>query len=389
LSSKGRGAEALRPFLFQEGPAEKKKGRKRIMRDYILKVMRGEDLSEDEMKGAMQLMISGAATPAQAGAFLAALRFKGETVEEILGAVKAIKQGGPFMSLNGKSISLDRDEINLEAETIMSTALGNNGSTKTFNVSTATAFVTAGAGLKTVRYGTRAASRLCGSADVLEQLGIKTAINAAEVQRCIEDVGVGFFYPPLTQGPMGRLAGIRQEIGIRTILNLAGPICNPAGASAQMVGVYKPELTEKLAAVLQGLGVRNALVVHGEGTMDEISICGRSTISMILEGNPTAFTITPEDLGFKRASLEEVEGGNAGKNASLVREVLEGRKGARRDMVLMNAGACFVLMGLAPDMSQGVKRAAETIDSGAALEKLRQAASFTAASAPYVRKEII
>jgi len=359
------------------------------MRDYIGKLIQGNGLSENEMKDAMGLMLSGSATPGQAAAFLTALRIKGETVDEIAGALKGIRSNGPLINVNGKTLAIDRDEINVDAETILSTASGSNGSTKTFNVSTATAFVAAGAGMRVVRYGTRVASRLCGSADVLEQLGINLHLNSSDIQRCMEETGLGFFYPPITMGPMGNLYQLRQEMGIRTILNLVGPICNPADAKAQMVGVYRPELTEKLAQALNRLGTKAALVVHGEGALDEISVCGESRISHLSEGKVHTFTITPEELGLKRASLEDVGGGNAGKNASLIKNVLEGEKGARRDMVILNAAACFFLMEMDSSISGGISRAEESIDSGRALERLKDLSRFTNSINHFVRKEII
>jgi len=370
-------------------PQEKEKREEKMMKSYIGKVVRGIDLSEDEMMEAMNMMISGAASPAQAGALLTGLRVKGETVEEITGAVKALRANGSFIRSNGGTIAIDRDEINIEAETMLSTASGDDGSTRTFNVSAATAFVAAGAGLKVVRYGTRVTSRLCGSADVLEQLGINLHLQAGDIQRCLDETGMAFFYPPVSSGPMGKIAQVRQEIGIRTLLNLVGPLCNPADAAIQMVGVYRPELTEKTALSLKRLGTKAAMAVHGEGALDEISICGRSTISRLSGGEISSFDLTPEEVGLKRASIEDVAGGNAGKNASIIKDVLEGTRGPRRDMVLLNSAACFVAAGLDISFEEGIKRAEDSIDSGSAGKKLAQLVSFTGDTGPYVRKEFI
>ncbi len=359
------------------------------MKDYIRKVVGGDELSQDEMTDAMRMMILGAATQAQAGAFLTGLRIKGETVEEITGAIRAIRLNGSPIKSNGGTLAIDRDEINVESETMLSTAAGDNGSTKTFNVSTATAFVAAGAGLKVVRYGTRVSSRLCGSADVLEQLGINLHVQAGDLQRCLDETGMVFFYPPISSGPMGKLAQLRQEIGIRTILNLVGSLCNPADAAVRMVGVYRSELTEITALSLKRLGTKAAMVVHGEGSFDEISICGKSTISHLSGGEIKTFALTPEELGLERASLDDVGGGNASSNASLIRNVLGGVKGPRRDMVLLNAAACFVAAGLDPSFDKGIKRAEDSIDSGSANDKLATIAAFTNEAIPYVRKEVI
>jgi anthranilate phosphoribosyltransferase len=358
------------------------------MKTAIARVVRGEDLDEKEMAGAMGAIIDGRATPAQIGAFVTALRLKGETVEEITGAARALRARAVTLNVNNHSVNLDRDEINIEEETILDTCGTGGDETRTFNVSTATALVAAGAGVKVAKHGNRAVSSLCGSADVLEQLGVNLDLTRSDVERCLREVGIGFLYAPLFHGAMKQVAGPRREIGLRTIFNLLGPLTNPAGASAQVLGVYAPDLTEKLARVLQALGSREAFVVYGQGSLDEISICGPTRVSHLKDNQVKTFELTPEELGFRRAGLEAIRGGDAAANARIIRAILSGEPGPKRDMVLMNAAAAFLAAGLDRSFPEGLRRGAEAIDSGRAAAKLDQLISFSQGCRPFLRKAI-
>jgi len=358
------------------------------IKNAIGKVVRGEDLGEQEMERAMDEIISGKATPAQIGAFITALRIKGETVEEITGAARALRARAGALNLNNHSVNLDRDEINIEEETILDTCGTGGDGTRTFNVSTATALVAAGAGVKVAKHGNRAVSSQCGSADVLERLGVNLDLTRSDVERCLRECGIGFLYAPLFHSAMKHAAGPRQEIGLRTIFNLLGPLTNPAGASAQVMGVYAPELTEKLAQVLDRLGTREAFVVCGEGSLDEISICGPTRVSHLKDNQVRTFELTPEELGFQRAGLESIRGGDAAANARIIRSILEGEPGPKREMVLMNAAAAFMAAGLDNNFQDGIRRAEASIDSGQARNKLDQLIAFSQECRPFLRKAI-
>jgi anthranilate phosphoribosyltransferase len=359
-----------------------------MIKEAITKVVTGDNLTEKEMEGAMGEILTGKATPVQIGSFITALRMKGETIDEITGAARAMRARAMKMHLNNHLVNIDRDEINIEDETILDTCGTGGDVTNTFNVSTTTALVVAGGGIKVAKHGHRAVSSHCGSADVIEALDLKLDITRSDVERCIHEVGIGFFYAPLFYGAMKYPAGPRQEIGIRTIFNLLGPLTNPAGATAQILGVYEPDLTEKMAHVLKRLGTKEAFVVFGEGTFDEISICGPTRISHLKDGKINTFNITPEKYGFKRAKPEDIRGGNARENARIIKEILEGQKGPKRDIVLLNAAAAFVAAGFDRDLKEGIERARDVIDSGRAKEKLDALVSFTQQCTYFVRKEL-
>ena len=359
-----------------------------MIKESIAKVVSGIDLSQTEMEQAMDEIMSGRATNAQIGAFITALRMKGETVEEITGAARVMREKAKKVNVNNHTINIDRDEINIDDETILDIVGTGGDGTKTFNVSTTTAFVAAGAGLKVAKHGNRAVSSLCGSADVLESLGVKLEINHSDVERCIQEIGIGFLYAPHFHGAMKFAAEPRREIGLRTIFNLLGPLTNPAGANVQVLGVYDPDLTEKMANVLNRLGTREAFVVCGEGTFDEISICGKTKISHLKNGEVRTFYVAPEDFGLERASVEDIRGGNAKENAQIVRDILEGQDGPKRNMVLLNASSAFIAAGLDSDFNEGIQRARETIDSNKAMNKLRSLIQFTQDCRPFVRKEL-
>jgi anthranilate phosphoribosyltransferase len=313
---------------------------------------------------------------------------KGETVEEITGAARVMRKKAKKININNHAVNLDRDEINVDDETILDIVGTGGDGTKTFNVSTTTAFVASAAGVRVAKHGNRAVSSLCGSADVLENLGVNLDCNQADVERCIMEIGIGFLYAPHYHGAMKYAAGPRREIGIRSIFNLLGPLTNPAGANVQVLGVYEPELTEMMARVLGRLGTREAYVVCGEGTFDEISICGPTRVTHLKEGNIRTFKISPEEYGLKRGTIQDIRGGNAKENADTIRRILSGEKGPKRDMVLLNAAAAFLVGGLEVDLRAGIRRAEESIDAGRAAQRLDALVQFTQDCQPFVRKEL-
>ncbi len=338
-----------------------------MIKESVAKVVMNEDLSQSEMEGTMNEIMSGEATPAQIGAFITALRMKGETVEEITGAATVMR---------AKAAKIDITSL-VTGGTILDTCGTGGDGTNTFNVSTATAFVAAGGGVTVAKHGNRAVSSKCGSADVLETLGVKLDIPHTDVAKCLKEVGIGFLFAPLFHGAMKYAAGPRQEIGLRTIFNVLGPLTNPAGATAQVLGVYDQSLTEKIAMVLGKLGTAQAFVVCGEGTFDEISITSPTRVSHLKDGKVQTFDITPEDFGFKRANIDAIKGGDTQENAEIIKRILEGEKGPKRDMVVFNTGAAFAAAGLDSDIEKGIQRAIDSIDSGKAKEKLNELLLFT------------
>lgn len=348
-----------------------------MIKEAIAKVIGREDLTQGEMEQAMEEIMTGQATPAQIGAFLTALRMKGETVDEIAGAARVMRAKATRIEVSNNLLNIDRDEINVEDETILDTCGTGGDGTNTFNVSTATALVAAGAGVRVAKHGNRAVSSVCGSADVLETLGVRLDIPPEAVASCIRELGIGFLYAPLFHGAMKHAAAPRREMGIRTIFNLLGPLTNPAGATVQVLGVYDQGLTETIARVLGKLGTREAFVVCGEGTFDEISICGPTRVSHLKDGGVETFEVVPEDFGFERSTAEAIRGGDARENARIIRAILDGERGPRREVVLMNAAAAFMVAGLARDLKAGIERAADSIDSGRARAKLDAMILFT------------
>lgn len=348
-----------------------------MIKELISKIVKGADLTEAEMETAMDEIMSGEATDAQIGSFITALRLKGETVDEITGAARIMRKKAIKIFVQNGSVNIDREDINIDEETILDIVGTGGDGTKTFNVSTTTSFVAAGGGAKVAKHGNRAVSSMCGSADVLENLGVKLNISHYDVERCVNEVGIGFLFAPLFHGAMKYAAGPRREIGIRSIFNLLGPITNPAGASVQVLGVYDPDLTETIANVLKKLGAKEVFVVCGEGTFDEISICSPTRISHLQNNQVNTFVITPEQFGFKRAVLNDIVGGDAKENADIVRNILSGEKGPKRDMVLLNSAAAFKVSGLCSSLEEGIKLSEESIDSGKAMQKLEQLVEFT------------
>jgi len=358
-----------------------------MIKESIIKAIRGEALSQEEMEKTMDLVFDGKVSCSQVGSFVTALRMKGETVQEITGAARALRKRASMLQSNNRLLSFGRDDIHVERETVLATTDNEINGTSTFNVSTATMFVVAGGGVRVVRYGNRAASKYFGAGDVLESLGVNLEVSNSDVESCISELGIGFIFKPLLSGPMQNVAEFREEMGIRTIFNLISPLINPAGASTYVLGVYDVSLTEKLAHVLSRLDAENAFVVYGEGTQDEISICGPTTISRLIDGKVETRVITPEEYGFERASYEAISGGNAKTNATIITGILDGNQGSRRDIVVFNAAAAFVASGCDSSLEDGIKRAEEAIDSGKAKKKLLDLIEFTGECTPFVRKD--
>jgi anthranilate phosphoribosyltransferase len=356
-----------------------------MIKEAIKKIVRGNDLTESEMEITMLDILGGETTPSQVSAFLSALRIKGETVDEITGAALALKSKLTPFQLNNNLINLDRDDINLEEETILATSETRDKGTSTFNISSATIFVVAGGGVKVVRQGNWPKYGFIGAADVLQHLGVNLDISRSDVQRCIEEVGIGFLFAPMFHGIMRYVDEIRAEIGIRTIFNLIGPLANPAGASAHVLGVYDPTLTEKMATVLKKLGAREAFVVFGEGTYDEISICGPTRVSHLKNDGVESYQLDPREFGFNTATIEALYGGSAQDNSRIIDEIISGSPGPKRDVVVLNAAAAFVAAGLERDLKDGIRRAADVIDSGKAKEKLDALVGFTANCSYFTR----
>jgi anthranilate phosphoribosyltransferase len=325
------------------------------------------DLTRIEAAAAMEAIMSGAATNAQIAAFLTALRMKGETVEELIGFAQVMRQKAVKVRTHGADLVA---QTGTDREMLIDTCGTGGDASGTFNVSTATAFVVAGAGLKVAKHGNRSVSSLCGSADVVETLGINLELTPAKVARCVDEAGIGFLYAPLLHTAMKHVMAARREMGIRTVFNMLGPLTNPAGANAQVIGVYSEALTEPLARVLAELGTFRAFVVHGADGLDEISNTGESRISEVHEGVVRNSRVRPEDFGMPRASIGDLQGGDREENARIIRDVLAGEQGPRRDIVLMNAAAALVVGAKARDLKEGAGLAAQSIDSGAAARKL-------------------
>lgn len=336
-----------------------------MIKEAIGKVVSRQDLSEAEMIQVMDEIMSGQATEAQIGSFITALRMKGETVAEITGAARVMRE---------KATPIDAADPGAILVDIVGTGGDASG---TFNVSTTSAFVVAGAGIPVAKHGNRSVSSLCGSADVLESLGVDLSLSAERIGCCIRQVGIGFMFAPMLHGAMKHAIGPRREIGIRTVFNILGPLTNPAKANVYLLGVYAEDLTEKLAGALSNFGVKRALVVWGEGNIDEITTTGSSKISEVCDGAIQTYTVTPEELGLTRVTLADVKGGqNAGEAAEQVRAVLNAAPGPRRDMVLANSGAALMAAGRADSIKNGIALAKEIIDSGAALAKLEALVAF-------------
>ena len=323
----------------------------------IARLVDRHDLTRAESAAVMNEIADGGATPAQVGAFLAALRIKGETVDEIAGAAEVMRARV--------------DRVRVERDVFVDTCGTGGDNQNTFNISTAAAFVVAGAGVCVAKHGNRSVSSRCGSADVLAAVGVDVDAPKEVVERCIAECGIGFLFAPRLHPAFKAVAGIRRELGIRSVFNLLGPLANPAGAQHQVMGVYEPRWVPILGGVLAALGARHAFVVHGEG-LDEIAITGMTHVCEVKDGEVERFAMLPEDLGLRRWDKAEIVGGDSARNAVILKDVLSGQKGAPRDAVLANAAAALVAGGAAIDLVSGVRVAADSIDRGAALEKLER-----------------
>nr|C6DYM5.1 RecName: Full=Anthranilate phosphoribosyltransferase [Geobacter sp. M21] len=348
-----------------------------MIRKAIARVVERQDLSEAEMIEVMDQVMSGGATPAQIASFITALRMKGETVDEITGAARVMRDRALPIRVGKSVLGIDRDDINLDRETILDTCGTGGSGTNSFNISTTVAFIVSACGVKVAKHGNRAVSSSCGSADVLEALGVNLDVTPEVVERSIAQIGIGFLFAPALHGAMKHAIGPRREIGIRTIFNILGPLTNPAGADCQVLGVYREDLVEKLAQVLKKLGCRSGFVVHGSDGMDEITLTGESTVAEITADGVKLSKVTPEQFGLERAPLTELHGGDAQGNAVIVRDILSGKDGAKRRIVLLNAGYALVATGKAKDVAEGIRLAAETIDSGAAMKQLERLVALT------------
>lgn len=340
----------------------------------LKKVVEREDLSAEEAFLTMDEIMSGKATDAQIAAFLTALRLKGETVAEITGFARAMREKVSPVRVRGQ---VDASLSGTDREALVDTCGTGGDASNTFNISTATAFVVAGAGIPVAKHGNRSVSSLCGSADVVEALGVSLELSPEQVGRCIDEVGIGFLYAPLLHKAMKYVMTARREIRIRTVFNILGPLTNPAGASAQVMGVYQEGLTEVLARVLHELGSRRAYVVHGLDGLDEVSPSAETKVSEVRDGHVHTYRVSPEDFGLKRARLSDLQGGNAAENAMVIRQILGGDQGPKRDVVLMNASLAIAAGGKARGFREGVAAAARAIDSGAAMEKLHKLVEFS------------
>lgn len=347
-----------------------------MIKEAIAMLVDGVDLNESMMIEVMEQVMGGEATPAQIGAFIVALRMKGETIEEITGAARVMRAHATPVRV-GKVLDMDRDEINVERETILDTCGTGGSGTKSFNISTTVAFVVAACGVKVAKHGNRSVSSSCGSADVLERLGVNLEITVAKVEACVDSLGIGFLFAPALHGAMRHAIGPRREIGIRTIFNILGPLTNPAGADRQVLGVYREDLVEPLASVLSRLGCRRGFVVHGLDGMDEVTLVGPTRVAEINSDSLRLYTVEPEDYALTRCKLSALQGGNAVTNAELVRSVLQGEKGPRRDVVLLNSAFALLAADKVGNIPAGIEAAAQAIDSGKALHKLNDLIRMT------------
>ncbi|MBI5561808.1 MAG: anthranilate phosphoribosyltransferase [Deltaproteobacteria bacterium] len=334
-----------------------------MIKDSLSKAVKGMDLGEAEMIGVMDEIMSGGASAAQIGAFITALRMKGETVAEITGAARVMRERATRIEAKG--------------DNVIDTCGTGGDESMTFNISTAAAFVAAGAGLVVAKHGNRSISSRCGSADVLRALGVNVEAEVSLVEECIRDAGMGFLFAPMLHGAMKYAAPVRRELGIRTIFNLLGPLTNPAGAKRQLIGVYDPLLTDLLAKALYNLGSRRAFVVRGEDGLDEITLVAETRVTEIDNDSIRTYHIKPEDYGFARCAPEELKGGDAGCNAGIIQDVLRGKHGPAMDVVMLNAAAAITVGGLSRSIEEGIAHARASIESGAALAKIEKLKEIT------------
>jgi anthranilate phosphoribosyltransferase len=334
-----------------------------MITDAIAKLADRQDLLEKEAEEVLLEIMEGKATSAQIGAYLMGLRVKGETVEEVAGSAKAMRQKATRIRV---------------ADPLVVDTCGTGGDRRhTFNISTTAAFVVAGAGLTVAKHGNRSVSSRSGSADVLKALGVRLDLSPDRVGDCVNDVGIGFLFAPLFHGAMKQCAAPRQEMGIRTLLNILGPLTNPAGATVQVIGVYEERLTELMARVLMHLGTQHCFVVHGMDGLDEATLTDRTRVSEGKAGVVSSYFIEPKDVGLSRVRLKDLTGGSPEENAEITRQVLRGAKGPKRDVVCLNAALALVAGGKAKTVREGFEMAGKVIDGGKAMEKLERLIEFT------------
>ncbi len=330
---------------------------------YLEKIVNGKHLELNEMETAMRMVMEGNTTNSQLAGFLVGLRMKGESIEEITAAARVMRK---------KAISISSQQKHL----VDTCGTGGDGK-GTFNISTTVALILAGADLPVAKHGNRSVSSKSGSADVLESLGVKLDITPEQVQKCLDEVGIGFLFAPAFHKAMKYAIGPRKELGIRTIFNVLGPLTNPARARYQVMGVYHPGLVEPLAKVLQNLGVKEAMVVHGGGGIDEFSLSGENKVAHLQDDKIKHFTIAPEEIGFNRVDIKKLAGGSPGENKEIIISILNGKKGPRREVVVFNAAAALIVTGLVSDWFEGKQLAENIIDSKVALNKLKELIEFT------------
>ena len=334
-----------------------------MFKTLLNKIMHRENLTDAEMSAMMTEIFSGTITDAQIGAFMGALATKGETFEELAGAATAMRRKAHRLQVNSPTV-------------VDIVGTGGDGM-NSFNISTTTAFVVAGCGVTVAKHGNRSVSSLCGSADVLEALGLKLDVDPETVEQSVNEIGIGFLFAPLYHSAMRFAAKARKEVGLRSIFNMLGPLTNPAGANCQLVGVYAPELTEMFALAFQRLGCKRAFVVHGHEGLDEISICAPTRVSELNEGRIITYDILPEQYFEERAASKDLLGGKPVENAAITRNILNGETGPKRNVVLINAAAALKAAGKSENLKDGIRLAASSIDSGSAMKKLNDLIAFT------------
>jgi anthranilate phosphoribosyltransferase len=336
-----------------------------------------QSLSREEARTVMSQVLTGKFTDAQIAALLVALHMKGETVEEIVGFAEAIRAAAAPLGLRPNHTV---DVSGTERDALVDTCGTGGDASGTFNISTATALVVAGAGVRVAKHGNRSLTSRCGSADVMEALGVNINLSPVRLAACLDQVGIAFLFAPAMHSAMKYVQSARRELRLRTVFNLLGPLTNPAHASAQIVGVYSAALVEKLAEALSMLGLHRALVVHGLDGLDEITITGPTRIAELRDGTVRTYEVRPEEFGMNRGTLDDISGGDAAANAAIIVEILAGTKSPKRDVVLLNAAAALVAAGRADHLADALPLASRSIDSGAAIGKLKAMVQFTNAN---------
>ncbi len=334
-----------------------------IFQTALHSLVRGNSLTENEMVSAMTLIMEGEVSDSQLAAFLTALHIKGESVSEIVGAARVMRAKA--------------EKLNIKATPLVDTCGTGGDGADTFNISTTSALVTAGAGVNIAKHGNRAVSSRSGSADVLKCLGVNLNANLSTVKRCVDEVGIGFLFAPLMHKAMKHAAGVRKELGFRTIFNLLGPLTNPANAHSQVLGVFDAKWVQPVAEVLKSLGCAHALVVHGSDGLDEITLTGESLVSELKNGEVLNYSFEPEKLGFKRCSSDDLKGGTPEENAEIIQAILNGERGPKRDIVVLNSAAAIYVSGKCDSIELGIQLAVDSIESGKALEKLEDLCRVT------------